>query len=413
MKTALSTATPTTSLPAPTVYRMLFLISLVHLLNDAMQAVIPASFPILEKSLNLSYMQVGFMSFAMSMTSSIMQPVVGFVTDKRPSPFLLPLGMAASLVGLVGLAFAPSYWLVLAAIVFIGLGSAVFHPEGSRVAYMAAGPRRGFAQSIYQVGGNTGASLAPLMTALIFVPYGQQGAIWFTFFAIAAIIVLLFVSRWYKEQLEAGAFKPKNKATSMSAAGQAALKKSVRFAIILLIFIVFARSWASAGFSNYYQFYLIKDYGISITSAQTYVFTLMIAGVIGTLFGGALADRFGKRNLILFSMLGAMPFSLFLPYASLEWALPLLFLYGMIITSSFAVTVVYAQELLPGKVGVASGLIVGLAFGMGAIGSVVLGKMADLYGLKFVMQFSSMLPLLGLLTLFLPSDRKLRELSEQ
>ncbi|KEO82431.1 MFS transporter [Tumebacillus flagellatus] len=386
---------------APTVYRILLAISLVHLLNDAMQAVVPALYPILEKSMALNYTQVGLISFFFNMTSSIMQPGVGFFTDKRPSPFLLPLGMLASMAGMVGLAVAPSFGWVLFAAMFVGLGSAVFHPEGSRVAHMAAGARKGFAQSIYQVGGNTGQSLAPLMTALIFVPLGQPGAAWFTLLAGLAIFVLFNVSKWYRLQLATGAVAKKGK----KAVSEIQVK-NVKFAIALLVLIVFARSWYSSAISNFYQFFLMEKFHLEIAGVQKFVFLFMLAGAVGTFFGGPLADRFGKWRVILFSLVGAAPFAVVLPHVSLFWAYPLLLCMGAILSSSFSVTVVYAQELIPGAVGLVSGLITGLAFGMGAIGAVALGKFADIYGLSTLMTVCSVLPLLGLLTFLLPKDEK-------
>lgn len=390
-----------------TMYPVLFAISFVHLLNDSMQSVIPALFPILENAMHLSYAQLGWIAFALNMTSSIMQPVVGLYTDKKSSPYMLPIGMGFSLLGMVGLAFAGNFAMILLSVIFIGLGSASFHPEGSRVAYMAAGNRRGLAQSIYQVGGNSGQSLAPLMTALIFVPLGQFGAIWFTIVAGLAIFVLMFVSNWYSKQL---VYFPRNKkaATTKKKISEKR-KKQIIFAITLLIFIVFARSWYHAGISNFYQFYLINDYGLSIRGAQYYIFAFLAAGVLGTFLGGPLADRFGKRNLILFSLLGSAPLALLLPYVPLNWVYPVLIVLGFILLSSFSVTVVYAQELIPGMVGLTSGLIVGLAFGMGALGSVVLGKLADLFGLPNIMIFCSLLPLLGILTFLLPTDKKLKQ----
>lgn len=396
--------------PQSTVYRILFAISLVHLLNDSMQSVIPAIFPILKDSMNLSYSQLGWIAFSLNITSSIMQPVVGWFTDKKSLPYLLPLGMGCSFVGMLGLAYAENFYFVLISVLFIGLGSAAFHPEGSRVAYMAAGTRRGLAQSIYQVGGNGGQSLAPLMTAWIFVPFGQFGAIWFTGVAALAILVLLYVSSWYRQQIS---FFPRVKKSKTTTGTPNQNQNKMVIAILLLIFLVFARSWYSTGISNFYQFYLIDHYGLSIENAQYYIFIFLLFGVLGTFFGGPLADRFGKRNMILISMLGSAPLALILPHVSLMWIYPIFAVMGFILLSSFSVTVVYAQELFPGKIGMVSGLIVGLAFGMGAIGSIILGKLADIHGIDYVMTFTSVLPLLGLLTFFLPSDGKLREWERQ
>ncbi|MCL6586034.1 MAG: MFS transporter [Anoxybacillus sp.] len=385
-----------------TVYPILIAISVGHLLNDAMQAVVPALFPILESSMKLSYTQIGWIAFVLNMTSSVLQPVVGLFSDRHPSPHFLPLGMAASLLGMIGLAIAPHFFFVLLAVLFIGLGSAVFHPEGSRVVYFAAGEKRGLAQSIYQVGGNTGNALAPLFTALIFVPFGQKGAGWFALVALTGMVVLFWVSKWYAGKLEAARTRKQRGVATMDKAG----RQRVIFALVLLVFLVFARSWYYAGISNYYQFYLIKHYGISIREAQLYLFVFMIAGAIGTFFGGPLADRFGRRNLMIASTLGTAPFALMLPYLPLTLVLPVVFIAGFVLSSSFATFVVYAQELLPGNVGMASGLIVGLAFGMGALGAVVLGKIADVYTLKTLMTMCSFLPLLGVLTFLLPKEEQ-------
>jgi MFS transporter, FSR family, fosmidomycin resistance protein len=402
----MQTVTKAQSMTVAPVLNVLFAVSIVHFLNDSMQAAIPAVFPILEHSMHLSFTQVGWIAFTLSMTSSIMQPVVGFFTDKKPSPYLLPLGMFASLLGLLGLAFAPNYAFVLLTVIFIGLGSAVFHPEGSRVTHLAAGSRKGFAQSLYQVGGNSGASLAPIMTVLIFVPFGQFGAVWLTSLALLAIVVSLYVSAWYKQRLQ---HLQNRKKPTQTVAVSAEMQRKVRIALLLVVFLVFARSWVSAGISNYYQFYLMKDYGMTVQHAQIALFVYMAAGVLGTFFGGPLADRFGKRNMILFSLLGSAPFALLLPHVSPVWVYPILVALGFVLSSSFSVTVVYAQELIPGKVGMASGLIIGLAFGMGAVGAVALGKLADLYGLYTTMVFCSLLPLLGVLTWLLPNDQTLRE----
>lgn len=388
-----------------TIYSILFAISFVHLLNDSMQAVIPAIFPILEKSMNLSFAQLGWIAFALNITSSIMQPVVGWYTDRTTSPFLLPLGMASSLIGMIGIAYSSSFMYILLSVILIGLGSAVFHPEGSRVAYMAAGNRRGLAQSIYQVGGNTGNSLAPLMTALVFVPFGQFGAIWFTSAAALAIFVLFFVSGWYRSKLVD--FPRVSKIKGKTEINLKRRNKIV-FAVSLLVFLVFARSWYFSGISNFYQFYLINDYGLSIKHAQYYIFVFLAAGVLGTFFGGPLADRFGKRNMIFWSMLGSAPLAVLLPYVPLIWVYPIFLLLGFILMTSFSVTVVYAQELLPGRIGMVSGLIVGLAFGMGALGSVILGNLADIYSVRFIMILVSFFPIAGILTFLLPSDQKVR-----
>ncbi|MDR7071831.1 MFS transporter [Fictibacillus barbaricus] len=392
-----------------TIYAVLFAISFVHMLNDSMQAVIPAIFPILEKSMGLTFTQLGWIAFTLNITSSIMQPVVGWYTDKTTSPYLLPFGMMASLIGMLGIAFADSFYLIVISVIGIGLGSAVFHPEGSRVAYMAAGNRRGLAQSIYQVGGNSGSSLAPIMTALVFVPLGQFGAVWFTSFAAVAIFVLFFVSGWYSKQLVH--FPRVKKQTGEKKAINKKRKNQIIAAMGLLVFLVFARSWYFSGIGNYYQFYLIHDYGLTIRQAQVYIFVFMAAGVLGTFLGGPIADRLGKRNMIFWSMIGTAPLALILPHVGLWAIFPLFFMIGFILNTSFSVTVVYAQELVPGRIGMVSGLIVGLAFGMGALGSVVLGKVADVTSISHTMLLVSFLPLLGLLTVMLPKDKTLAEWS--
>nr|WP_223192636.1 MFS transporter [Paenibacillus sedimenti] len=394
----------------PTVYRILFAISLVHLLNDSIQSVIPAIFPILKSEMGLSYTQVGWVQFAINFTASIMQPVVGLYTDRKPSPYMLPIGMASTLTGMLLLAFAPSYWVVLLAVSFVGLGSAAFHPEGSRVSHMAAGGRKGLAQSIFQVGGNAGQSLAPIMTKWIFIPLGLFGSIWFTGVAAIAIAVQLYIARWYKSVL---ATAPVKVTTAVQRAVSPQRRKQVLFAICMLIFLVFVRSWYGAAMSGYFAFFLQDKYGLSIDRAQDFIFLFLAAGAVGTFFGGPLADRFGRRNVIFFSMLGSAPFALLLPYVNFTWAYILLVIIGFILLSSFSVTVVYAQMLYPGKVGTVSGLITGLAFGMGGIGSVVIGNMSDTLGTTRVMELCAYLPLLGLLTFLLPSDRKLKQWTEE
>lgn len=389
-----------------TAYAILFIIGLCHLLADSITAVIPAMFPILEESLGLTFTQLGFIAFTLNMISSVVQPIIGMYTDKRPSPYALPISLTICMIGLFGLAFAPGFWSILICVFFIGLGSAIFHPEGSRVAYLAAGPRRGLAQSIYQVGGNGGQALAPVITALILVPLGQFGSIWFTIIAAIAVIFLMYIARWYKDQVKRIIW---DSSATKDKAPNPGVSTAVKWALVVLIFLVFARSWYVSAIGSFYSFYVIDTYNYSIAQAQIYIFTFLLSGAIGTFFGGPLADRFGRKNVIFFSLLAPAPLALALPHVGPVVALIMLACIGFMFLSSFSVTVVYAQELVPGKIGTMSGLIVGLAFGMGAIGAVALGTLIDLIGLKPTMLAIAFLPFFGLLTFLLPSDRKVRE----
>jgi MFS transporter, FSR family, fosmidomycin resistance protein len=388
-----------------TAYKILFIIGLVHLLNDSIQSVIPAMFPILEKTMGLTFTQLGIIGFSLNIVSSVLQPLIGMATDKKPLPYALPLGLTSTMFGVLGLAFASSFEFVILSVLFIGLGSAVFHPEGSRVAYMAAGPRRGLAQSIYQVGGNSGQALAPLITALILVPLGQVGAAWFTLVAAIAVALLVYIASWYSRKLDFEKLTAKAKQTGKQVNKR--MTKNIKAALILILFLIFARSWYISGMTNFYAFYAIDKYGLTIKESQMFLFTFLVAGAIGTFFGGPLADRFGKKNIIFISMLATAPLSAIIPFVPLNAAFILLTVSGFILMSSFSVTVVYAQELVPGKIGTMAGLTVGLAFGMGAIGSVGLGAIADLIGLPLMIMGVGFLPLLGILTLYLPSDKKL------
>ncbi|EOS56862.1 MFS transporter [Paenibacillus sp. 3LSP] len=398
--------------PVLTVYPILFAISTVHLLNDTMQSAIPALFPVLRESLLLSYGQIGWISFAMNMTASLFQPLVGLYSDVRPRPYILPLGVCFTLAGIVMLAFAPSYPLILLAVTSIGLGSSVFHPESSRVAYLAAGPRRGLAQSIFQVGGNIGASLGPIMSALIFIPLGQTSVAWFALAAVAAIVIQFFVAKWYSGQ----DLKPRKlRAAGSKAAGGAARTKSrlsrgkIMLAITVLVLLLFSKNVYSISISTFYSFFLMDHYGVAKDTAQWYIFAFLAASAVGTFFGGPIADRYGRRNIIWVSILGTAPFSLLLPYANLFWSGVLVVIAGLIMSSAFSIIVVYAQELLPGKVGLISGLFFGLSFGLGGLGSAVLGNFADQAGILFIMQVCSLLPLIGLLTVLLPKDEALKQ----
>ncbi|MGM0922919.1 MAG: MFS transporter [Bacillota bacterium] len=394
------------SKPSPTIYNILFIIGLCHLLNDSIQSVIPAMFPILENTMGLTFTQLGLIAFTLNMVSSVLQPVVGWYTDKKPMPYALPIGLTSSLIGIVGLSFAPSFSMILLSVFFIGLGSAVFHPEGSRVAYLAAGERRGLAQSIYQVGGNTGSSSAPLITALILVPFGQFGAIWFTIAAALAVIFLIYIANWYTLKLSDIRREEKKNGSKKK---EVKLTRAIFSALAVIVFLVFARSWYGSAISNFYTFYVIEKYDLSIAQSQVYIFIFLVMGALGTFAGGPLADRFGKRTIILYSLLATAPFALILPFAGPIAAYPLIAVIGFILSSSFSVTVVYAQELIPGKIGTMSGLTVGLAFGMGAIGSVALGSLIDAFGLTSVMTGIACLPILGALAYLLPTDQTLKE----
>lgn len=386
-----------------TIFKILIIIGLCHLLNDAIQAVIPAMFPILEKSMGLSYTQLGIIAFSLNIVASVMQPLVGLVTDKRPMPFALPIGLFFTLIGVLSLGFAPSFGMIVLSVIFIGLGSAVFHPEGSRVAYMAAGSKRGLAQSIYQVGGNSGQALAPLITALILVPLGQRGASWFSLVALLAVILLAYIANWYNQRLLLAPKALKKRTLAQTNRGNHV--KEVKNAIIFILIYIFARSWYISGMTNFYTFYAMHKYGINIKESQLFLFVFLLSGAIGTFFGGPLSDRFGKKKIITFSMLMALPLSILIPFMPPAIAFVLLILTGFIMMTSFSVTVVYAQELAPEKIGMMSGLTVGLAFGMGAIGSVGLGYIADAIGLPAMISVLGLLPIIGLSAFLLPSDK--------
>lgn len=394
----------TTTIGNP-VYMIMFAIGGVHLLNDSLQAVIPAMFPILEESMGLTFTQLGLIAFALNMVASVLQPVVGYLSDKKPKPYALPIGMTFSLIGIAGLAFAPEYWMILLFVIFLGFGSAVFHPEGSRVSFMAAGPKRGLSQSIYQVGGNAGQALAPLISAFILVPLGQRGAAIFILVAALAIIILTKISAWYKEQLIQEKLN-KRKRVLLSTM-ENLTRKQIGLALTLLLTIIFARSFYVISITNFYIFHLRESYGLSIQQGQLCIFLFLALGAAGTFFGGPMADRIGRKNVIVLSLALPIPLCLLLPYMPLSVVILLLILIGFIIMLSFSVTVVYAQELVPSKIGTMAGLTVGLAFGMGAIGSVVIGILMDSIGISSTMILISFLPILGLVGLALPKDQKI------
>ncbi|MBK3497286.1 MFS transporter [Viridibacillus sp. YIM B01967] len=386
------------------VYPIMFAIGLCHLFNDTLQAVIPAMLPILKSERGLTFTQLGLISFALNMVASVLQPVVGFFSDKKQKPYALPLGMTSSFIGMAGLAFATDYWMILISVMFLGLGSAVFHPEGSRVSFMAAGSKRGLSQSIYQVGGNSGQALAPLISAFILVPFGQKGAAWFLIVAAIAIIVLSKISAWYKKQLEEERLSKTKKVIISSLPKMT--KKQVGVALGLLMTVIFVRSFYVTNITSFYIFHLMDKYDLTIQKGQLFIFIFLAVGAVGTFFGGPMADRVGRKNVILLSVLVPMPLALLLPYVPLWAVVAVLGLIGFFIMLSFSVTVVYAQELVPSKIGTMAGLTVGLAFGMGAIGAVVIGIMMDHYGIFTTMIVVSVLPLLALVSFALPTDRK-------
>ncbi|MDN7243086.1 MFS transporter [Planococcus sp. N028] len=387
------------------VYPVMFAMGACHLLNDSLQAVVPAMFPILEADLGLTYTQLGLIAFALNMVASVLQPVVGYISDRKPMPFALPLGMASSFLGIAGLAFAPEYWLIVVSVIFLGFGSAIFHPEGSRVAFMAAESKRGLSQSIYQVGGNSGQALAPLISAFILVPLGQRGAALFLFVAAIGIFILTRISFWYRERLAKEKLQ-KGKKTILSSL-PAMTKKQVGVALTLLLVIIFARSFYVTNMTSFYIFHLMESYKLTIQQGQLYIFLFLAVGAAGTFFGGPLADKIGRKNVIVLSLLVPIPLAAVLPYVPLFAVVLLLALIGFFIMLSFSVTVVYAQELVPSKIGTMSGLTVGLAFGMGAIGGVVIGMLMDAIGVYETMIIVSFLPIIGLVGLWLPQDKKI------
>lgn len=398
-----TTPVQTTRVQEKTVFTILAAISVCHLLNDMIQSLIPAIYPILKDSFRLSFEQIGLITLTYQMTASLLQPMIGLYTDHRPKPFSLPVGMGFTLAGLVLLAIAPSFTMLLLAAAMVGLGSSVFHPESSRVARMASGGQHGLAQSIFQVGGNAGSSLGPLLAAFIVLPRGQHSIAWFSMAALLAIVILTYVGTWYRTYRTV---KPSAKAHRGGNVSVLSSRK-VAFSVGILIALVFSKYFYLASISSYYTFYLMHKFGVSVQSSQIYLFIFLGAVAAGTVIGGPIGDRIGRKYVIWCSILGVLPFTLVLPYASLFWTAILSVVIGLVLASAFTAILVYAQELLPGKVGMVSGLFFGLAFGMGGIGAAVLGKLADMTSIGFVYHVCSYLPVIGLLTAFLPNLEKL------
>lgn len=382
-----------------TVYPILIAISISHLLNDALQSIIPAIYPVVKDTFSLSFAQVGLITLTFQLSASILQPFVGLYTDRKPQPYSLAIGMGFTLVGLIFLSRAPSFDILILSVAMVGIGSSIFHPEASRMAHMASGGRRGMAQSIFQLGGNFGSSIGPLLAALIVVPYGQSNIIWFSALALLAIILLINIGGWYKRKIRIKAKRP-GKETSHA---QVLPKKTIIFSVLILLVLIFSKYIYLTSMTTYYTFYVIHKFGVSVQDSQVYLFIFLFSIAAGTIIGGPLGDRFGRKYVIWGSILGVAPFSLLLPHANLFWTVILTIPIGVILASAFSAILVYAHELFPGKVGMVSGLFFGFAFGMAGIGSAVLGGIADRTSIEYVYEICAFMPLIGLITAFLPN----------
>jgi FSR family fosmidomycin resistance protein-like MFS transporter len=381
-----------------TVYPILFAISLSHLLNDLIQSVIPAVYPMLKSNYALSFTQIGIITLVFQLTASILQPFVGLYTDKNPTPRSLAVGMLFSLAGLICISFASNFINILLSVSLIGMGSSIFHPEASRVAHLASGGKKGLAQSIFQVGGNAGGAIGPLLVALIVIPFGQQYIGVFGVLAIVAVMILTYVGNWYQIHL-----KPKTQTASVSALKSDLPKSKVIFALVILLVLIFSKYFYMASMTSYFTFYLINKFHVSVQESQIYLFIFLASVAAGTILGGPLGDRYGRNLIVWVSILGAAPFTLLLPHVSLGLTIILAIMIGLIISSAFSAILVYATELIPGKVGMIAGLFFGFAFGMGGIGSAVLGWLADRTSIEYVFNICAFLPLIGIVTGLLPN----------
>lgn len=398
------TSAPQVLAPAPAPpgqarFSVIGAVSFVHLLNDMMQSVVVAIYPLLKNEFTLSFVQIGLITLTFQLTASLLQPVVGMVTDRRPLPYSLPVGMCFTLGGLLLLSVAPSYGVLLVAVALIGCGSSVFHPESSRVARMASGGRYGLAQSLFQIGGNTGQALGPVFAAVVILKLGRPRASWFGLAALLSIVILLQVSRWYQHHI--------NERVRMHAPGDASRFPTpvVQRTVGILLVLMFSKFVYLASISSYYEFYLIRRFGLAAHAAANLLAVFLLAVAAGTLIGGPLGDRVGRRRVIWFSILGCAPFTLMLPYVGLGWTVMLSIVIGLVLSSAFPAIIVYAQDMLSHRIGMVSGLFYGFSFGLGGIGAAVLGVLADRYGIDFVYRVCAFLPLLGLLAAFLPDVR--------
>ncbi|MCX2495874.1 MFS transporter [Pedobacter sp. PF22-3] len=390
--------TSTTSIIEKTVFPILFALSFSHLLNDTIQSLIPAIYPIIKTSYHLSFSQIGLITLTFQLAASLLQPFVGLYTDKKPQPYSLAVGMGFTLIGLVSLSQSSHFYTILISVSFIGIGSSVFHPEASRMAHAASGGKRGLAQSVFQLGGNAGSALGPLLAAWIIVPYGQFSVVWFSVIALLAIVILTYVGNWYKAFMLS-----RSKKINIQTVVNQFSRGKVIFSVCILLLLIFSKYFYMASLTNYFTFYLIDKFKVSVQTSQIYLFVFLFSVAAGTLLGGPIGDKIGRKYVIWASILGTAPFALLLPHANLFWIGVLIVPIGMILASAFSAILVYAQELIPGKVGLVAGLFFGFAFGMGGIGSALLGKLADSTSIEYVFNVCAFLPLIGLLTGFLPN----------
>ena len=387
-----------------TAYAILFTMGICHLLNDMIQSIIPAIYPLLKDKFGFTFAQIGIITLVFQLTSSVLQPFVGLYADRHPQPYSLATGMCFTLVGLIALAFAPNFMLLLLSVALIGCGSSVFHPEASRVAQMASGGKKSLAQSIFQVGGNGGSAFGPLLAALVVIPYGQHAVGWFALAALLASLLLSRVGYWYslvlteiKENHRKKTFAPCNLP-----------KRTVHIALGILVLMIFSKYFFNACMTSYFTFYLIEKFGVSVQTSQYCLFAYLAAFAIGTLVGGFLGDRYGRKYVILFSILGAAPFTLAMPYLNLGWTIVMAVITGLIIASAFSAIVVYATDLMPDKLGMIAGIFFGLMFGLGGIGSAFFGWLADKTSIEFIFHVSTWLPLFGIIAIFLPNIRPMK-----
>ncbi|WP_321331463.1 MFS transporter [uncultured Bacteroides sp.] len=383
-----------------TMFGILLALSFSHLLNDTLQSVISAIYPLLKDSLSLSFAQIGLITLVYQISASVFQPLVGVYLDRKPNPWFLPIGMSFTLVGLMILAFADTLHIVFLSVFLVGIGSSILHPEASRLTSLASGGKRGLAQSLFQVGGNLGGSLGPLLAALVIAPYGQRHVALFSILAVLAIIGMYPICRWYKRILQ---ISGKRSGSAGKIAQSPFTKKKIVVSLLILLVLIFSKYIYMASLTNFYTFYLMHKFGVSIQTSQFYLFAFLFAAALGTLLGGPIGDRVGRKYVIWVSILGVAPFTLLMPHANLFWTCILSICIGLILSSAFSAILVYAQELLPMKLGLISGLFFGLAFGIAGIASAVLGNIADIKGIEYVYQICAYMPLLGLVTYFLPN----------